>query len=56
MQAEYPFIAIDPVVFSLGPFDVHWYGIMYLLAFTFFWAAGNWVAKAGAGGAGVHRT
>ena len=45
MQPEYPFIAIDPVVFSLGPFDVHWYGIMYLLAFLFFWAAGNWVAK-----------
>ena len=45
MQAKYPFIAIDPVVFSLGPFDVHWYGIMYLLAFGFFWAAGNWVAK-----------
>jgi phosphatidylglycerol:prolipoprotein diacylglycerol transferase len=45
MQSEYPFIAIDPVVFSLGPFDVHWYGIMYLLAFLFFWAAGNWVAK-----------
>jgi len=45
MQAEYPFIAIDPVVFSLGPFDVHWYGIMYLLAFLFFWAAGSWVAK-----------
>jgi phosphatidylglycerol:prolipoprotein diacylglycerol transferase len=45
MQSEYPFIAIDPVVFSLGPFDVHWYGIMYLLAFLFFWAAGNWVAR-----------
>ena len=45
MQAGYPFIAIDPVVFSLGPFDVHWYGIMYLLAFLFFWAAGNWVAR-----------
>ncbi|MEE8496235.1 MAG: prolipoprotein diacylglyceryl transferase [Xanthomonadales bacterium] len=45
MQAGYPFIAIDPVVFSLGPFDVHWYGIMYLLAFAFFWAAGNWVAR-----------
>ncbi len=42
---KYPFIAIDPVVFSLGPFDVHWYGIMYLLAFLFFWVIGNWVAK-----------
>ncbi len=45
MQSRYPFIAIDPVVFSLGPFEVHWYGIMYLLAFLFFWAAGTWLAK-----------
>jgi phosphatidylglycerol:prolipoprotein diacylglycerol transferase len=33
------------VAFSVGPLDVHWYGIMYLLAFLFFWAAGNWLAK-----------
>ena len=24
---------IDPIAFSLGPISVHWYGIMYLLAF-----------------------
>ena len=24
---------IDPVAFSLGPVDVHWYGLMYLLGF-----------------------
>ena len=38
---------IDPVALSLGPFEladtvigplqVHWYGIMYLLAFTCAW-------------------
>ncbi len=28
---EYP--QIDPVAFSLGPLKVHWYGLMYLLAF-----------------------
>ena len=44
-SSQYPFIAIDPVAFSLGPLDVHWYGIMYLLAFLYFWVAGSWVAK-----------
>lgn len=28
---------IDPVAFSLGPLDVHWYGIMYLCAFAAAW-------------------
>lgn len=32
---------IDPVAFHLGPFPVHWYGIMYLVAF-----GGCWVALA----------
>jgi phosphatidylglycerol:prolipoprotein diacylglycerol transferase len=44
-RSNYPFIAFDPVAFSLGPFDIHWYGIMYLLAFLFFWAGGNWLAR-----------
>ncbi|MFO7766340.1 MAG: prolipoprotein diacylglyceryl transferase [Pelovirga sp.] len=25
---------VDPVIFSLGPFAVHWYGLMYLLSFV----------------------
>ena len=29
----------------MGPVQVHWYGIMYLLAFLFFWAGGNWLAR-----------
>jgi phosphatidylglycerol:prolipoprotein diacylglycerol transferase len=28
---------IDPVAFSIGPVSVHWYGIMYLLAFATAW-------------------
>lgn len=32
---EYP--QIDPVAFSLGPVEVHWYGIMYLCAFAAAW-------------------
>ena len=44
-SSRYPFIAFDPVAVSLGPIDVHWYGIMYLLGFLFFWGAGNLVAR-----------
>ena len=28
---------LDPVLVSLGPFQVHWYGVMYLLGFSFAW-------------------
>ena len=44
-QSSHLFIAFDPVAFSLGPIQVHWYGIMYLLGFLFFWAGGNWLAR-----------
>ena len=44
-RSSHLFIAFDPVAFSLGPLQVHWYGIMYLLGFLFFWAAGNWLAR-----------
>lgn len=36
---------IDPVAFSLGPVRVHWYGLMYLLAFISAWALAHWRAK-----------
>lgn len=32
---------IDPIAFSLGPVQVHWYGLMYLLAFFTAWALGR---------------
>ncbi|MFC1720315.1 prolipoprotein diacylglyceryl transferase [Pseudomonadota bacterium] len=44
-HSSYAYIAFDPVAFSLGPLDVHWYGIMYLLAFLFFWGYGSWIAR-----------
>lgn len=28
---------IDPVALSIGPMKIHWYGIMYLLAFSLAW-------------------
>lgn len=41
MQAKYLLINIDPVAVSIGPLDIHWYGVMYLLAFLSFWAIAN---------------
>lgn len=43
--AGFMYVAIDPVALSLGPVSIHWYGIMYLLAFLFFWAGGNWLVR-----------
>jgi phosphatidylglycerol:prolipoprotein diacylglycerol transferase len=31
----------NPVALSLGPLSVHWYGLMYLLAFLQFWGLGR---------------
>jgi phosphatidylglycerol:prolipoprotein diacylglycerol transferase len=41
LQAKYLLINIDPVAVSIGPLDIHWYGVMYLLAFLSFWMIGN---------------
>jgi len=43
--SQYLYIAIDPVAIEIGPLQVHWYGIMYLLAFLVFWGAGNYLAR-----------
>ena len=32
---------IDPVAFSVGPVQVHWYGLMYLFAFIIFYILGR---------------
>ncbi len=45
MQPEYLLINFDPVAISIGSLDIHWYGIMYLLAFLTFWGIGNRVVK-----------
>ena len=41
VQAKYFLINIDPVAISIGPLDIHWYGVMYLLAFLSFWFIAN---------------
>ncbi|HZH43138.1 MAG TPA: prolipoprotein diacylglyceryl transferase [Lysobacter sp.] len=38
---------IDPIAFSVGPVKVHWYGIMYLLAFGTAWWLGRSRVRAG---------
>ena len=35
----------DPVAFQIGPFAVHWYGLMYLLAFGLVLILGRWRIK-----------
>lgn len=35
----------DPVALSLGPLSVHWYGLMYLIAFVLFVVLGRWHAR-----------
>lgn len=36
---------INPVAFSLGPVQVHWYGMMYLFAFISAWLLAQWRIK-----------
>ncbi|WED42780.1 prolipoprotein diacylglyceryl transferase [Legionella cardiaca] len=36
---------IDPVAFSIGPVQVHWYGLMYLFGFISAWALAHWRVK-----------
>lgn len=36
---------IDPVMLQLGPLQIHWYGFMYLLAFSSGWALGVYRAR-----------
>lgn len=39
------FPSINPVAFSLGPIQVHWYGLMYLIGFVSAWLLGHWRMK-----------
>ncbi|KAF1706542.1 prolipoprotein diacylglyceryl transferase [Pseudoxanthomonas sacheonensis] len=38
---------IDPIALSLGPLKIHWYGLMYLLAFVSAWWLGRQRIRAG---------
>jgi phosphatidylglycerol---prolipoprotein diacylglyceryl transferase len=46
MSASYiTFPQIDPVIVSLGPLSLRWYGLMYLVAFGLAWWLANRAAK-----------
>lgn len=36
-----PYPHIDPVALSIGPLEVHWYGLMYLISFLGVWLFGR---------------
>jgi phosphatidylglycerol:prolipoprotein diacylglycerol transferase len=36
---------IDPIAISIGPLQVHWYGLMYLVGFAAAWLLGRWRAS-----------
>lgn len=36
---------IDPVAFSIGNIEMHWYGLMYLIGFAIGWALARWRAS-----------
>ena len=40
-------VDINPVAFSLGPIQVHWYGLMYLLGFFFVAVLGEYRRRRG---------
>ena len=41
MMAALPFPNIDPVLFSVGPLSVHWYGVGYVIGILFAWWYGK---------------
>ncbi|MCG3766313.1 prolipoprotein diacylglyceryl transferase [Vibrio cincinnatiensis] len=49
-QGYLTFPNIDPVLFSIGPLSIRWYGMMYLLGFLFaMWLANRRADKPGSG-------
>lgn len=36
---------IDPVAFSIGGIEMHWYGLMYLIGFAVGWGLARWRAR-----------
>lgn len=47
---RYP--AIDPVALAIGPLEIHWYGLMYLLAFGTAWILALYRVRRGGAWAG----
>ncbi len=45
MFSQHPIIDFDPVFLSIGPLDIHWYGITYLIGFAFYFLLGKYRLK-----------
>lgn len=45
MANSFPIIDFDPVFLSLGPLDIHWYGITYLIGFGMYYLLGRYRLK-----------
>ena len=49
-ETFWSFPQIDPIIFSVGPLAVRWYGLMYLIGFAFaLWMANRRAMKPGSG-------
>ncbi|MDO6527943.1 prolipoprotein diacylglyceryl transferase [Motilimonas sp. 1_MG-2023] len=49
-ETFWSFPQIDPIIFSIGPLAVRWYGVMYLVGFAFaMWMANRRAMKPGSG-------
>ena len=44
-RAALPFPNIDPVLFSIGPVAVHWYGLAYVVGILLAWRYARWLAS-----------
>ncbi|MCX7554789.1 prolipoprotein diacylglyceryl transferase [Marinicella sp. S1101] len=45
MEITYPVIDFNPIFLSLGPLDIHWYGVTYLIGFGFYFLLGKYRLK-----------
>ncbi|MCB1582630.1 MAG: prolipoprotein diacylglyceryl transferase [Xanthomonadales bacterium] len=45
MFSQHPVIDFDPIFLSIGPLDIHWYGITYLIGFGFYFLLGKYRLK-----------
>ncbi len=45
MSNPYPIVDFDPIFLSIGPLDIHWYGITYLIGFGLYYILGKYRLK-----------
>ncbi len=45
MQFEIPYPELDPILFSIGPASVRWYGVLFVVGFVIAWLLGRYRAR-----------